>query len=560
MAKAPEPRTLIRANQPSSTAPSVFRLIPAGMASIAAHGLLVALLAFVIEAPANDRPQLERVERIRRSAGAEVDMRAPTAPDFNAKELGPVPKSPVKADVTPKKADAPEQPASKNDETEKKPADGSKVSSPPRKDTDAKPESPSVEGPARGSVLPPDVDPKTIAKYAGGPLGLSGVQRNGALTAFGGDNESEVAVNHGLDFLKRTQLANGNWKVVHESFPPEERRKYLPTPGDDLPPTSLALLAFVSRGCTEEEKISDGKGGWIDNPYADVVKRAVRYLTDQVNNKVSAMAKASKQETYELYGVASLALCELYVMTRDEARKDSLRIPIQNALRVLTERQGTDGGWTHQNPEKNAAKADGHMIPSGWAIQALRTAQMAGLIKADDPALDRARSFVDSLIDPATQGFRDTKAGEPKAVPSVVGLLNRMHLGGVAANYSSLAAGADNYVFRVSDDYKNPIWSKRGETERDKVLYWFYGTQAMFHLGGDRWIAWNYWMRTHLLREQKQVTDDDNHKLAGSWDPIDAGDTTELIGGRMLRTCLAILTLEIYYRQVPLRLRDLASR
>jgi hypothetical protein len=62
-------------------------------------------------------------------------------------------------------------------------------------------------------------------------------------------------------------------------------------------------------------------------------------------------------------------------------------------------------------------------------------------------------------------------------------------------------------------------------------------------------------MRDYFLIQQKQVTDDD--KLKGSWNPVETGDTTELIGGRMLRTCLAILTLEIYYRQVPLYLRDL---
>jgi hypothetical protein len=569
MAKAPEPRGLIRANWPTSTGPSIFRLLPAALASIAAHVLLVGLLVFVVEAPGNDRPQLERVERNRESRtvrAADVDrsrpdMRTPIAPDFSAKDLSPPAnfKAPVKAEFSiPEVADPLKQPGLKNGEKEKELADVPKGFGFKVKDTGpALPELPGLEGPA-GTGLPMGLDPASIEKYAGGPFGRSGAQRDEALSDFGGDNESEVAVNRGLDFLKRTQQANGSWKVVHESFPVEERNKVtVRTLSDDLPPTSLALLAFLSRGCTEEDKISNGRGGLIDNPYADVVKKAVRYLGDQVNNKLSAMAQASKLETYELYGVATLALCELYIMTRDEARRDNLKVLIGNALRVLKERQGTDGGWTHQNLEKNAAKADGHMVPTGWAIQALRTAQMAGLIKADDPALDKARLFVESLADPATQGFRDTRASLPKAVPSVVGLLNRMHTGGVAANFSSLAAGVDHFVFKLGADYKQPTWSV-DDNERHKVFYWFYGTQAMFHLGGDHWKAWNLWMRTYFLREQKQVTDD--KKLAGSWEPVDAGDTTELIGGRMLRTCLAILTLEVYYRQVPLHLRDLASR
>src|SRR5580704_7258965 len=94
MAKAPQARTLIHATLPSSNAPSIFRLLPAAFASALAHALLVALLVFVVEAPANDRPQLERVERSRDSrtiraadpVRSRPDLRTPTAPEFTAQE------------------------------------------------------------------------------------------------------------------------------------------------------------------------------------------------------------------------------------------------------------------------------------------------------------------------------------------------------------------------------------------------------------------------------------------------------------------------------------------
>ena len=60
--------------------------------------------------------------------------------------------------------------------------------------------------------------------------------------------------------------------------------------------------------------------------------------------------------------------------------------------------------------------------------------------------------------------------------------------------------------------------------------------------------------RDYFLRQHKQLTDDG--PLDGSWDPVHTGEISEVLGGRMLRTCLAVLTLEVYYRQVPLHLRD----
>jgi hypothetical protein len=561
MAKAPESRTLVRPTLTSSGV-SIFRMLPAAFVSVLLHAGLVGLLVFVVEAPIRDRPPLEKIDRSRESRSvrasdterSRLDLRTPSAPDFGAKESGPAPnyKSPLKAEVSiPAVADPLQQLGFKNGDKEKELSDVPKGFGFKTKDPGSMlPELPGLEGPA-GSGLPGGLDPASIEKFAGGPFGRSGAQRDDAVQEYGGDMESEIAVNRGLEFLKRTQQPNGSWKVMYDFFPAAERAKYTRAVGDEVAPSALALLAFLSRGCTEEDKISNGRGGLIDNPYTDVVRKGAKYIADQVNTKSSALAQASKQETYELYGVCALALCELYVMTRDEARKDNLKVLVQTSIRLVIERQGSDGGWTH----RNIARGEGHIIPTGWAIQALRTAQMAGLLKGDDPALEKARRFVDRLADPATQGFRYTvDSTVPEAVPTVVGLLNRMHLSGVAANYSSLSAAVDNYVFRVGTDYKKPAWSK-DENERQKVLFWFYGTQAMFHLGGDQWKAWNHWMRDYFLLQQKQLTDDD--KLKGSWNPVDTGDTTELIGGRMLRTCLAILTLEIYYRQVPLFLRDL---
>lgn len=64
---------------------------------------------------------------------------------------------------------------------------------------------------------------------------------------------------------------------------------------------------------------------------------------------------------------------------------------------------------------------------------------------------------------------------------------------------------------------------------------------------GDRWNA--------ALRDQIVSNQAKNGKLSGSWHPSKPqGDDHEYgeAGGRLYVTCLSILTLEVYYRHLPL--------
>ena len=71
---------------------------------------------------------------------------------------------------------------------------------------------------------------------------------------------------------------------------------------------------------------------------------------------------------------------------------------------------------------------------------------------------------------------------------------------------------------------------------------------------GDAWFKeWNPQMRDMLVK--MQVPRDKPDAIKGSWDK-DQG----MIGphcGRLGTTCLALLTLEVYYRHLPLYRRDL---
>ena len=86
----------------------------------------------------------------------------------------------------------------------------------------------------------------------------------------------------------------------------------------------------------------------------------------------------------------------------------------------------------------------------------------------------------------------------------------------------------------------------------DNFYYNYFGTQVMKNWGGEEWVRWNGRLRDDLVAWQEQAGD-----AKGSWAPRDRSEYS-VGGGRLLTTCLATLTLEVYYRYQPL-LPDLPS-
>ena len=74
---------------------------------------------------------------------------------------------------------------------------------------------------------------------------------------------------------------------------------------------------------------------------------------------------------------------------------------------------------------------------------------------------------------------------------------------------------------------------------------WYYATLASFHAGGPQWERWNDALQAALLPLQRR----DGGPLDGSWDPDPVWGAH---GGRVYATALGALTLEVYYRHLPL--------
>jgi hypothetical protein len=86
------------------------------------------------------------------------------------------------------------------------------------------------------------------------------------------------------------------------------------------------------------------------------------------------------------------------------------------------------------------------------------------------------------------------------------------------------------------------------QTPLRDAYYWYYATQVMYQVGGERWEAWNGRLRELLVTSQEQTG-----PLAGSWNPKGAvPDRWGAEAGRLYTTCMHLLMLEVYYRHLPL--------
>ena len=99
-------------------------------------------------------------------------------------------------------------------------------------------------------------------------------------------------------------------------------------------------------------------------------------------------------------------------------------------------------------------------------------------------------------------------------------------------------------VYRVGDERNVdtlletlPNWKDDGRID---FYYWYYGSYAMYQMGGKHWKAWNKAMKEAVLDSQRK---DGSSK--GSWDPIGPWGPE---GGRVFSTALMCLCCEVQAR------------
>jgi hypothetical protein len=339
---------------------------------------------------------------------------------------------------------------------------------------------------------------------APGMRGRSGATKDALLRAGGGNTESEAAVARGLVWLSKVQKSDGRWAIDGEHK------------DDYIAATGIGLLPFLAAGQTHKP----GK----EQKYNKTVKNALTFLLGQLKNGHFGSAGMYSQ------AIATISICEAYGMTLDP----QLKGPAQSAVNYIVAAQGKDGSWGY------TAGTEGDTSIVGWQIQALKSGKLSGLTVPDE-AFKKAGQFLDKVAGQsgATYGYRDKSDAGGNL--TAVGLLSRQYMGW-GPNNPSLGKGVE--VLKTLSP-KGP-WN---------MYYYYYATQVVHFYGGKDWDdgkggGWNPPMRDWLVATQVKAKGPNE----GSWDPKE--DTIGKAGGRLMTTALCLLTLEVYYRHLPLYKRD----
>lgn len=344
-------------------------------------------------------------------------------------------------------------------------------------------------------------------------------KKESLLKLFGGTKQTEDAVGRGLGWLSRQQQTDGRWEL-HRGYD-NPGRENLRT---DTGATALALLSFLGAGYTHQ----DGK-------YKEVVGKGLKWLrkVQKPDGNLHDWEELGRQTAFYAHGQGTIALCEAYALTHDE----TLMEPTRKALQFIYDSQNEHGGWQYQ------PGAVGDLSVTGWQVMAMQSARMAG-IEVPDDVLARVSVFLNTVSSEQGSRYR-YKAADPVSGSSPAmtaeGLLCRQYLG-----WPKDHPGLQNGVAWLLEEQNLPRWTEG----RRNVYYWYYATQVMHHMEGTEWDRWNAALRDQIISNQVK-----SGKLGGSWHPSKPqGDDHEYgeAGGRLYVTCLSILTLEVYYRHLPL--------
>ncbi|MEM7602610.1 MAG: prenyltransferase/squalene oxidase repeat-containing protein, partial [Verrucomicrobiota bacterium] len=323
-------------------------------------------------------------------------------------------------------------------------------------------------------------------------------ERMKRLRESGGDEQAEVAIKKGLEFLSTKQNSDGSFGNEHF-----------------VGMTGLTLLAFLGHCETPESA-----------RYGDLVVDATVYLMDRSmkNRGLMTNGEEGPHEAYE-HAIATYALSELYSMTKESGRAmPKLDSVINKAVGIILKEQTENGGWPYIGKTKD------DMSVSGWNIQALKAAHTTGLSLI---GLDRAMNLAVQKYLPMIQdnnGAFKYQIDEQNGRESLTGaaLLGFQNWGGMR-----------NLTYEKGFRYLK----RRLQLPSPGSYYYapYYNTQVFFIHGGEEWEDYNRKFQPKLLAAQNK----DGSWLMNGSGPYAPEDS------KITNTTWAILMLEVYYRYLP---------
>ena len=312
--------------------------------------------------------------------------------------------------------------------------------------------------------------------------------------------KASAAIDKGLKHLLQVQKDDGSWSADQNG-------------SRAMAVTSLSLMAFMSRA------EFPGAG-----PNGDALNRAKDWLLKQAKDAPDGYLGTSMYE----HGLATLALTELWGMTRDKEEDDDIQKAIEAAVEVILRSQKNGGGWRYQ------PSADGGQDTSVTVMVfiGLASARQAG-IAVPNETIVKVLKYFESAKSPKTGAFN--------YVPSGWSNHDSIACTGGGA-YAAQLAGARGSEMVLS--------ALRFLTERSPGImtgnfgHYYYGhyyaIHAMVQAGDEYYAEWYPQIRDALIK--KQVAD-------GSW-----GGSRTKSGerGASYETPMAIIILATPHRYIPI--------
>ncbi len=357
---------------------------------------------------------------------------------------------------------------------------------------------------------------------------LTSETKQALLDFYGGTPESEAAVMRGLKWLAAHQHPDGSWPLHQYSkdIPDCDCQGEFENGVDKcvVAGTAFGVLPFLGAGVTHNRA---PKSPSELASYQKVVENGLIFLA-RGQKRSNDDNDGHLGGSMYAHALGTIAFCEAYGLSGD----DRLKINAQLALKYLFNAQHSEGGWRY------SPKQAGDMSVTGWVFLAIRSAQLAGIAIQKLP-LTRAGRFAESCAvgpEEAKLSRYAYMAGQDERLAlSAAGLLTQQYLGW-PRDEPNLIAGSEYLMEHMPPESGGGLGA---------IYYYYYATQVLHHLEGPNFDLWNHRMREHLIRTQEKS----GHK-AGSWNPSGADQGKR--GGRMYATGMALLTLEVYYRHLPM--------
>ena len=333
------------------------------------------------------------------------------------------------------------------------------------------------------------------------------------LSENGGTPQCEEAVVKALQWLKSKQNSDGSWGGNNRAAM-----------------TGLALLAYFGHCETP-----------VSEEYGESCMKGIVYLVNLGVKSEGKMAEniGDKHWPYE-HGIATYALGEAATFCKDlKIDVPNLAQVTQQAGQYIIDNQHKSGGWDYSYDTEGDRGGD--VSIAGWQIQALKACSHAGIkFRGMSGTINRGLEYLVKCQDDSG-GFGYTGKGPSGNLDyhtlTGVGMLCHQMWG--KGGRSQVSKAADYVLEKTKFEYNGRFCDLYGH---------YYESQAMMQRGGEEWNKYNKLFRDELLTNQEQ---DGSWKTPGGGKPIRAtaarfADNNE--DGRLYRTALCTLMLEVYYR------------